>query len=83
MEEYEVINITISDGTEREFAIVDRFEVDDRRYIAVSLVEGDEIKEDIFIYACVDEGEEIEVSTIDDEDEYAKVVEEYTKIMSE
>ena len=30
MEEYEVISIPISDGTERDFAIMDTFEFEDR-----------------------------------------------------
>ena len=33
--EYEVINIPISDGTEREFAIMDTFEVEGKNYMAV------------------------------------------------
>lgn len=78
MEEYEVINITISDGTEKEFAIMDRFEVEGKKYVAVSLVEGEEITEDTFIYGCDENGDEIEVHTIDDMDEYEKVVDYYS-----
>ena len=48
--EYEVINIPISDGTEREFAIMDTFEVEGQNYMAVSLIEGDEIQEGVYIY---------------------------------
>ena len=42
MEEYEVISIPVSDGTERDFAIMDTFEFEGQGYLAVSLIEGDE-----------------------------------------
>ncbi len=45
MEEYEVISIPVSDGTERDFAIMDTFEFEGQGYLAVSLIEGDEIQE--------------------------------------
>ena len=46
MEEYEVISIPVSDGTERDFAIMDTFEFEGQGYLAVSLIEGDEIQEE-------------------------------------
>ena len=50
MEEYEVISIPVSDGTERDFAIMDIFEFEGQGYLAVSLIEGDEIQEGVYIY---------------------------------
>lgn len=50
MEEYEVISIPVSDGTERDFAIMDTFEFEGQGYLAVSLIEGDEIQEGVYIY---------------------------------
>ena len=50
MEEYEVISIPVSDGTERDFAIMDTFEFGGQGYLAVSLIEGDEIQEGVYIY---------------------------------
>ena len=38
MEEYEVIRIPVSDGTEKEFAIMDTFTVEEKHYMAVSLI---------------------------------------------
>ena len=34
MEEYEVISIPVSDGTERDFAIMDTFEFEGQGYLA-------------------------------------------------
>ncbi len=49
-QEYEVITIPVSDGTEKEFAIMNIFTVDDKQYIAVSLVEGEVIKDGVYLY---------------------------------
>ena len=46
----EVISIPVSDGTERDFAIMDTFEFEGQGYLAVSLIEGDEIQEGVYIY---------------------------------
>lgn len=79
MEEYEVINITVSDGTEKEFAIMDTFEMNDKKYVAVSLVEGDEIVEGEYIYSYTEsEDGEMIVQIITDEAEYDAVVEAYS-----
>lgn len=74
MQEYEVITITISDGTDKEFAIMNRFEVEGQKYIAVSLVVEDEIQEGVYIYRFEEtENGEVEVEQIRSEEEYEKV----------
>lgn len=50
MEEYEVIRIPVSDGTEKEFAIMDTFTVEEKHYMAVSLIAEDEIQEGVYLY---------------------------------
>ncbi len=54
MEEYEIISIPVSDGTEKEFAIMNTFQVGDKNYVAVSLVEGEEIQDGVYIYRYTD-----------------------------
>ncbi len=81
MEEYEVISITVSDGTEREFAIMDRFEVENQSYIAVSLIEGEIIAEGTYIYRCRDaEDGELFIEQIETPSEYEKIVGFYEKM---
>ncbi|MDD6400663.1 MAG: DUF1292 domain-containing protein [Lachnospiraceae bacterium] len=76
--EYDVISITVSDGTEREFAIVDSFILDDKNYIVVSLIEGDTIVEGEYIYRTTEEEEgSINVEQITLPSEYKKVVKFY------
>lgn len=80
MEEYEVISIPVSDGTEREFAIMDTFSVEEKSYIAVSLVENDEIKDGIYLYRYTNaEDGDIIVEQITLPSEYNRVVAAYEK----
>lgn len=85
MEEFEVVNITVSDGTQKEFAIIKTFSVDEADYMAVALVEGDEINEDgIYIYAYEnDENGEMDIFPIEDMEEYEKVVAAYESDVEE
>ena len=50
MEEYEVISIPVSDGTERDFAIMDAFKIRGTGIPGSLLIEGDEIQEGVYIY---------------------------------
>lgn len=59
MEEYEVIRIPVSDGTEKEFAIMDTFTVEEKHYMAVSLIAEDEIQEGVYLYRYRDGKTEI------------------------
>lgn len=81
MQEYEVIMIPVSDGTEKEFAIMDTFEVEEKKYMAVSLVEGDEIQEGIYLYGFQETEEgEIIPEQIADQEEYEKVADVYINL---
>ena len=80
MNEYDVISIPISDGTEKEFAIMDTFEIRRKKYMAVSLVEEDEIKEGVYLYRYTNaEDGDVIVEQIEDEEEYKKAVAAYEK----
>ena len=77
MEEYEVISIPVSDGTERDFAIMDTFE----GYLAVSLIEGDEIQEGVYIYRYHNaEDGDVVVEQITLPAEYKKVTKFYEQM---
>lgn len=80
MKEYEVISIPVSDGTEREFAIIDTFEVRRKQYMAVSLVEDEEIKEGVYLYRYHQAADgDVIVEEIGDPEEYNKAVAAYEK----
>ncbi len=70
---YDTVMIMVSNGDEKEFAIMDEFDLEDKHYIVVSPVEDNEVQEGLYIYRAVVTGEEIEVSRIEDEAEFIKV----------
>lgn len=81
MEEYEVISIPVSDGTEKEFAIMDTFEVEEKSYMAVSLIEGDEIQEGVYLYRCHNaEDGDVVVEQITEPAEYKRVSKAYEEL---
>lgn len=84
MEEYEVISIPVSDGTEKEFAIIDTFQNRERTYMAVSLIENEEIQEGVYIYRYKDtEDGCVQVEQIEDPLEYGRVTARYAQMQSE
>lgn len=70
---YDTVMITISDGSEKEFAIMEEFDFVGKHYIVVSPVENNEVQEGLYIYRAVASGEELEVSRIEDAEEFGKV----------
>lgn len=81
MNEYEVIMIPVSDGTEREFAIMNTFEVEGLQYMAVSLIEEDIIVEGIYLYRYTNaEDGDVIVEQITSPAEYKKVVKYFEKL---
>ena len=78
MDEYEVISIPVSDGTEKEFAIMDTFTVETKSYMAVSLIQEDEIQEGVYLYRYRDaEDGDIVVEQITEPAEYKRVSRTY------
>ena len=81
MEEYNVIRIPVSDGSERDFAIMDTFAVEEQTYIAVSLVEEDRIQEGVYLYRCQEaEDGDLIVEQITLPSEYKKVCRAYEQL---
>ena len=72
MEEYEVISIPVSDGTERDFAIMDTFEFEGQGY---------EIQEGVYIYRYHNaEDGDVVVEQITLPAEYKKVTKFYEQM---
>ena len=70
---YDTVMITVSSGAEKEFAIMEEFDFEEKHYIVVSPVEDNQVQEGLYIYRAVVSGEEIEVSRIEDVEEFEKV----------
>lgn len=79
--EFEVITIPVSDGSEKEFAIMEKFEYKGSKYMAVSLIENDEITEGEYIYGYTDAPDgDINVEMIADQQEYEDVAKHYSEM---
>ncbi len=70
---YDTIMITVSNGAEKEFAIMEEFDFEGKHYIVVSPVENNEVLGGLYIYRAVVCGEELEVSRIEEAEEFEKV----------
>ena len=73
MKMYDTVRIPLSSGREAEFAIMDEFEFEEKHYIAVSLVIKEEIQEGMYLYRAEPDGTELEISRIEDPEEFEKV----------
>jgi len=79
-QEYETIMVELEDGSEGEFAIVDRFEYKDKKYVVVAQVIEDTVSEEgLFIYQAEEEGDSITITKIT-ADIYKKVAEYYMSL---
>ena len=70
---YDTVMITVSSGAEKEFAIMEEFDLEEKHYIVVSPVEDNQVQEGLYIYRAVVSGEELEVSRIEDAEEFGMV----------
>ena len=77
--ELDAITLTLEDGTEQGFAIVAVFDLDGRDYCAICpIVDGDIVDEEsITFFRYTEDGEEVTLDEIEDDDEYARVAEEF------
>ena len=69
MEEMETMTLTLDDDTELNCGIIGVFEVDGVEYIALLPEEDDTV----LIYQYNEDGEEVELSLIEDDDTFEKV----------
>lgn len=88
MDEEDHIVLTLDDDTELECVVLDIFPFQDKEYIALFPVsEEDEDEEDegilLYEYAESEDGEEIELSQIESEEDYNAVAEEFDRLLAE
>lgn len=70
---YDTVMIQLSNGTEQEFAIIEEFDYEEKHYIVVSQVQEDEIQDGLYLYRAAETEEGLEISRIEDEEEFAQV----------
>lgn len=77
LEEYTTFVIKMSDNKTHEFAIVEEFDFEEKHYILVSEVQGDEISEGVYMFRGETKGEDFFLEEIEDKEEYARATAAY------
>ena len=81
MDDIEMIDITYEDGTSCSCEVIAHFDVEDISYAAL-LPEGDE-DSDILDYRYSENGDDVELCEITDEDEFNKVADVLDEILDD
>ncbi len=86
-EEPEIIYIPDDEGNEEEFEVIMKFEVDgsDKKYMMVVPLDGDEESEEVYAFRYEEDenGDDLKLFTIDDEEEWNIVEETFNTLMAE
>ncbi|GAA4875602.1 DUF1292 domain-containing protein [Paenibacillus vulneris] len=84
-EELDIIVIPDDDGNEEEFEVVARFEVDgsDKKYLMVVPMDADEESDEVYAFRYEEDGDDLQLYTIDDEEEWNIVEETFNTLMDE
>lgn len=78
--EIDTIEMTMDDGTNQEFAILDDFEFEGKTYMVVSKIVDNQIEEDFYIYGYKEDGDDLIIDYIEDDDEYNRIGDAYEQL---
>lgn len=81
-EDIEMVNLTFEDGSTSNYEIIAKFDVDDITYVAL-LPEDDEEDSDVIVYRYVEDGNDVELNEITDEDEFNRVADVLDEILDD
>lgn len=81
-EDIEMVNLTFEDGSTSNYEIIAKFDVDDITYAAL-LPEDDEEDSDVIVYRYVEDGNDVELNEITDEDEFNRVADVLDEILDD
>lgn len=84
-EEPEIIYIPDEEGNEEEFEVIMKFEVDgsDKKYMMVVPVDAEEESDEVYAFRYEEDGDDLQLYTIDDEEEWDIVEETFNTLMDE
>jgi len=86
-EEPEIIYIPDEEGNEEEFEVIMKFEVDgsDSKYMMVVPLEeaDDEESDEVYAFRYEEDGDDLQLFTIEDEEEWKIVEETFNTLMAE
>ena len=79
-EECDQITLTLEDGTDLVCDVISVFPVNDKNYIAL-LPSNDDPDAEIFLYRFIENGEEIELENIEDDEEFEMVSDAFDELL--
>lgn len=85
-DEPEIIYIPDEEGNEEEFEVIMKFEVDDsdQKYMmVVPLISDDEEEEEVYAFRYEEDGDDLKLYTIEDEEEWNMVEETFNTLLGE
>lgn len=84
-EEPEIIFIPDEEGNEEEFEVIMKFEVDgsDKKYMMVVPVDAEEESDEVYAFRYEEDGDDLQLYTIDNEEEWNIVEETFNTLMDE
>lgn len=79
---YDTITLSLDDGTDLQCVVLDIFTVDDKDYIALQPMEGEE-DENVFLYRFIqeDEDDDPQLLSIEDDEEFEAVADAFEEII--
>ncbi|MFK7694249.1 DUF1292 domain-containing protein [Paenibacillus sp. HJGM_3] len=85
VDEPEIIFIPDEDGNEEEFEVIMKFELDDsdKKYMMVVPVDGDEETDEVYAFRYEEDGDDLQLFTIEDEAEWDMVEETFNTLVAE
>lgn len=83
--EPEIIYIPDEEGNEEEFEVIMKFEVDDSdaKYLMVVPVDSDDETDEVYAFRYEEDGDDLKLFTIDDEEEWNMVEETFNTLIAE
>jgi uncharacterized protein YrzB (UPF0473 family) len=84
-EEPEIIYIPDDEGNDEEFEVIMKFEVDgsDKKYMMVVPVDAEEESDEVYAFRYEEDGDDLQLYTIDNEEEWNIVEETFNTLMDE
>ena len=77
---HDSITLSLDDGTELKCIVLEIFTVDEKDYIALQPIEGEE-EDNVFLYRFIQEDDEPELISIDDDDEFEAVADAFEELL--
>jgi len=81
--EVDTVIVTEDDGTETEYAVLDKFDFDGKKYAVMAEVTDGEVGDDEFLFIYEEEDNDLIISSIESDEEFDRVSAYYDSLCPE